>query len=475
MSPETPNFTTPPYHRTKLALQEEIGAGIVEGADPLLLTTSEFDVVVGALMQASDLFVERAATQVSNRAKVLFDTNSPSPSQRVKTVFTHRDIGRTKAAILDDPEAMAMVDGALDSSSESVGLVCTGFPMKVYNPLETNYQGDVVDLGDISVLLRFAEMSRLLTHFGSAEGKKFLATIVSDGRMNMGMFKADPEVSQSYISNLTAMIGRLGISDYVSVQEFFSVLSVDEARSREYEELTGVVKADCHAKFDHLFHQNELGRSIESAIDLEYRDYQTTSFGDLFNSTIGSVRYRGIEALSAEFNLDFLETYASILRSILWDQRLEDSRLYKDATVRLPEPARMDFHERLMQERTRTLQEAWDSTIEYFAVLQANKQMRILESLFPGAIRLTTRPKKGQIGVHTSDQNSPTVFSYHSVPVVVPCSKGKKVKVDFQLRSNALTSGCRPVLLDGVETVFYLHPSIAFDNLEELPWIRGGN
>ena len=128
----------------------------------------------------------------------------------------------------------------------------------------------------------------------------------------------------------------------------------------------------------------------------------------------------------------------------------------------------------LRRERWVTVKTAWHSTIEYFAVMEVNKATQVFNALFPDEIRITTRPKRGQIGVHTSDQNQPSLFSYHSVPVVIPCNRGKNVKVDFQLRSTAILSRCRPLRAEGTDLVCYVHPDVPSDPLEELPWKRGG-
>lgn len=128
---------------------------------------------------------------------------------------------------------------------------------------------------------------------------------------------------------------------------------------------------------------------------------------------------------------------------------------------------------RARAEQAAVAQKAWHATIEYFAVMEATRATDILNTLVPGGIRVTTRPKAGQIGVHTSDQNSPSLFSYHSVPVIILCDKGKRVKIDFQLRLHALTGGYRPVLLHGTETVGYLHPDVPLGPIDALPWKRG--
>lgn len=463
----------PPLHRTKVAVREMANAQLTEEPDPIKVSSREFGVILESLKLASSSFTATAKDQVTNRAQSLFKVSAPSSEQKIKTVFSHRDFGRTKGGILEDAEAMQMIDRALKSDTSEIRLFCTGFPMKVFSPLETDYQGDSVDLGDVSVLLRFAELSEVLTHFGNQIGKKFSVVIISDGKMNAGMFKVDPRVCDSYVAKLNTMISELGISSFVSVQEFSSLLMPDESRRKEYEHITKKIKAECHAKFGHLLDLEDLGQSIESALRQEYDDYNGSAFGHLFNSTIGSVRYEGIEQFSKNFGLCFLKTYSMILESILWDQKVEQTKSCEGFLAGLPAGTRADFLEELRRERSVTMKKAWHSTIEYFAVLEVNKTTNILDALFPDGIRVTTRPKKGQIGVHTSDQNCPALFSYHSVPVILPCNKGKNVKVDFQLRCNALRNGYRPVLLNGTDIICYKHPDVSSLPLEQLPWLRG--
>jgi hypothetical protein len=463
----------PSFHRTKVAVRAVATAQLTGSSDQTTISNGEFDVLLASLMRTSSSFTTKVKDQVNSRAQSLFGTSTPSTQQKIKAVLAHRDFGRTKGNILKDIGAMERIDQALASDVPEIRLFCTGFPMKVFNPLETNYQGDVVDLGDVSVLLRFAELAEVLTYFGAAIGKRFSVVIVADGRMNLGMFKVDPEICDSYVAKLNAMIDRLNISSFVSVQEFFSLLALDKDRSEEYEYVTKKMKAECHAKFDHLLNQEDLSRSIERALELERNDYQGDSFEHLFNSTIGSVRYREIERLSKKFDLSFLRTYSVILESILWSRDATDTASRSGLLTGLHESMRASFLEELSREYSGTIREAWHSTIEYFAVQEINRMTNILNALFPDGIRITTRPKEGQIGVHTSDQNCPTLFSYHSVPVILPCNKGKNVKIDFQLRSDILMSGYRPVMLDETGIVYYEHPSISCMSIEQLPWKRG--
>lgn len=466
------NLETPP-HRTMVAVRTLAEAYPQQEPDPIPISDQEFEALLGSFTMASSSFVARAENQVANRAQTLFETSTPSPEQGIKTVFSHRDFGRAKGEILEDGEAMGMIDRALGSDSQEVPIYCTGFPMKVFNPLETEYQGNVVDLGDVSVLLRFAELAEALTHFGSQIDKKFSMTVVSDGRMNAGMFKVDPEICDSYIANLNGMIDRLGISSLVSVQEFFRLLESDTQLEKEYEATTQDTKAEWHDTFNDLLCPHSLSQSIESALQVERREYGSSSFGQLFHSTIGSVRLKGIERLSEEFGVSFLRTYAMILESILWDQDLEASKSYSGVLEGVSKLKRASLTEALMRERSITMQEAWHSTIEYIAVLAVNRATNALDGLFPNGIRVTTRPKKGQIGIHTSDQSAPTLFSYHSIPVILPCNKGRNVKLDFQLRSDALVNGHRPVTLNDGRAVCYTHPDVSLSAIDQLPWRRG--
>lgn len=460
-------------HRTKIAVREIADTQLAHDSNSIAISHQEFANIITSLKSASRAFTTLAKSQIENRARSLFSTPTPTPEQKIKTAFSHRDFGRTKGNVLKDADAMRMIDQALSSDAQEVRLFCTGFPMKVFSPLETDYQGDSVDLGDISVLLRFAELAEVLTYFGAPIGKKFSVVIVSDGQMNAGMFKVDTQVCESYVAKLNTMIEELGIEAFVSVKEFSSLLAANRNQSSEYERATKRIKAECHARFGHLLDLESLERSIDAALDQEHRHHQGSSFGQLFHSTIGSVRYEGIEQLSKKYGLDFLKTYAMLLESILWDQKIEHTISYTSISAGLQKDIKESLLEALTQERVMTMQKAWHSTIEYYAVLEANRATSILDSLIPDGIRVTTRPKKGQIGIHTSDQNSPTLFSYHSVPVIMPCNKGRNVKIDFQLKFHALRDRHHPVSLNGTDVICYKHSDISSLPIEQLPWVRG--
>lgn len=461
-----------PLHRTKSAVRDM--ADHLYRSWPITLSGTEYATVLEALQHSSAAFIAGAIRQTEQRARVLFEVDDPTPQQCIKTAFAHRSFGRTKGKILEDEAAMGMIDRALAAEPGTVRLFCTGFPMKVHNPLETGYRGDAVDLGDVSVLLRYAELAAVLTHFGQRIGKFFAVTIVSDGRMNGGMFKTESLACESYVSRLGDMTARLGIEDFVAVTEFYSMLTEAGAHYRAaYDRAVERAKTECHAAFGPLLDRDDLEQSLKRALKFEDDVFGTAAFADLFHSSIGSVRYPEIEQLAQEFAIGFEAVYTLIVGSVLWGQRIEDTRTGEAIMRGLPGPARPNFLYRARAEQAAVAQKAWHSTIEYFAVMEAARTTDILNTLVPDGIRVTTRPKQGQIGVHTSDQNSPSLFSYHSVPVIILCDKGKRVKIDFRLRLHALTGGYRPVLLHGTDTVAYVHPDVPLGPLDALPWKRG--
>ncbi|GIG67100.1 hypothetical protein [Phytomonospora endophytica] len=463
----------PRHHRTKIAVQEAMSIRTVPKTHPIPLSAQKFDELIGALKQASAAFTSTARDQIARRARAFFRETDPSPEQKIKATFAHRSFGRAKGRVLHDPEAMDMVDRALKSENDHVRLFCTGFPMKVFNPLETEYRGDVVDLGDISVLLRFAELASVLTHFGERIGKTFSVSVVSDGRLNAGMFRADQGICESYTANLNAIVQELGLSSLVSVLEFHAALGPHTNRRAEFEQAVADARNEAHAGFGVLLNPGDLERSLSTALEHERRHYFGSSFRDIFHSTVGSVRYTGIERLSRILGIGLLETYTVILHSILWNRRIDADHVRNLLPAGPRDETLGAALRELDRECSHTTRTAWESTIEYFAVLRANKRVDPLDELFPDGIRITTRPKPGQIGVHTSDQSAPTLFSYHSVPVIVPCDKGRSVKVDFRLRLHALMEGCRPVVMDGGDILCYRQPGVPDLPLHRLPWARG--
>jgi hypothetical protein len=246
-------------HRTKSAVRDM--ADHLHRSGPITISGIEYSRVLESLQRSSAAFTDGVMAQTRQRARRLFGVADPSPQQCIKAVFAHRSFGRTKGRIVTDAAAMDMIDRALVADSPRVQLFCTGFPMKVFNPLETGYRGDAVDLGDVSVLLRFAELAGVLTHFGRDIGKSFAVTVVSDGAMNSGMFKTGTLACEAYVSRLGDMIARLGIASFVSVTEFYSMITTAGGTHRAaYDNAVGRIKAACHAAFGPLLDRDDVER-----------------------------------------------------------------------------------------------------------------------------------------------------------------------------------------------------------------------
>lgn len=462
-------------HRTKMTVDGIGGLQPSHEQDPLILHADEWSMAIAGLKTASGSFVSRVVDQTPSAAARLYGGADLGYSHFIKAALTHRDLGRKKTAIIADDAAMSMVDRALGSENPEIPMYCTGFPMKVYNPLETHYGGDEIDLGDVSVLLRFAELAKALNHFGKDNHKEFVVKIVSDGIMNNGMFMADADVCRSYVRKLQALSEQLGIAELVHVVEFFGLLDENAPIKSAYEAQVAETKAKFHHQFDGLLGTDHLKKSIAAAVECEKQLNGTTAFEDIFNSTVGSTRYRGIEQLTADFGLFLPEVYAMILESVLWERDVKTTRVYAEAAQTVPPESMRAFDAALHEAIDSTLKQAWRGTVDYLAVMHTSSQLNVLDQLHPNGIRLTTRPKTGQIGVHTSDQTNPSLFSYHSVPVVRPTNRGRNVKIDFELLVNAVRKSCRAVQSEDGNVLFYLHPEIDIlqHDITKLPWLRG--
>ena len=458
-----------PPHRTKAAVRDLADTRVIDYPEPIAVSDTGYAALLAGMVAASRRFRDAAAASIAKRARTLFGTTEPTPNQLVKTTFAHRDFGRTKTKILDDPAACAMIDRALTAPADRIALLCTGFPMKVFNPLETEYGGHNTDLGDAAVILRFTELADVLNRFAQPLGKTFNVSVISDGIMNEGMFKVGGNTTAAYVSNLQRLTGRLGAHSHVTIEEFTTLLG---ARRSPYEAAVAAAKTHAHTHLPPAPNPADLATALTAATNQENDTYGTVSFTDVFNSTIGSVRYPEIEHLAHYYTTDFTTTYYLIIGSILWGQEIADTKTYETITEEFPETMRNDFLNDSRNLQKEVLAKAWHSTIEYLAVLNANRTTDILTALHPAGIRLTTRPKPGQIGAHTADQTNPALFSYHSIPVIAPSHKGKHVKLDFALRATALIGSYQPITHNGV-AVAYLHPELDHTDLTALPWRRG--
>src|SRR5690606_10925755 len=302
-----------PPHRTKAAVRDLADTRVIDYPEPIAVSDTGYAALLAGMVAASRRFRDAAAASIAKRARTLFGTTEPTPNQLVKTTFAHRDFGRTKTKILDDPAACAMIDRALTAPADRIALLCTGFPMKVFNPLETEYGGHNTDLGDAAVILRFTELADVLNRFAQPLGKTFNVSVISDGIMNEGMFKVGGNTTAAYVSNLQRLTGRLGAHSHVTIEEFTTLLG---ARRSPYE------------------------AAVPAATNQEHDTYGTVPFTDVFNSTIGSVRYPEIEHLAHYYTTDFTTTYYLIIGSILWGQEIADTKTYETITEEFPETMR---------------------------------------------------------------------------------------------------------------------------------------
>src|SRR5687767_4840978 len=92
----------PPLHRTKVAVREIADAQLIYQSNSITISSQEFGIILESLKRASSSFTTTVKDQITNRARSLFGVSTPSPEQKIKTVFSHRDFGRIKGKILED-------------------------------------------------------------------------------------------------------------------------------------------------------------------------------------------------------------------------------------------------------------------------------------------------------------------------------------------------------------------------------------
>src|SRR5690606_34986150 len=269
-----------PLHRTKTAVRDLADTRVIDYPTPVRVSDTGYAALLAGMVTASYRFRDTAAESIAKRARVLFNTDNPTPAQLVKATFAHRDFGRTKTTILDAPTACAMIDRALTAPADRIALFCTGFPMKVFNPLETEYGGHNTDLGDAAVILRFTELADVLHRFAQPLGKPFNVSVISDGIMNEGMFKVGGNTAAAYVSNLQRLTGRLGAHSHVTIEEFTTLLG---ARRSPYEAAVAAAKTHAHTHLPPAPNPADLATALTAATNQENDTYGTVSFTDVVN------------------------------------------------------------------------------------------------------------------------------------------------------------------------------------------------
>src|SRR5690606_41013485 len=123
-----------PLHRTKTAVRDLADTRVIDYPTPVRVSDTGYAALLAGMVTASYRFRDTAAESIAKRARVLFNTDNPTPAQLVKATFAHRDFGRTKTKILDDPTACAVTHRPLPPPAARRALLRTGLPMTVYHP-----------------------------------------------------------------------------------------------------------------------------------------------------------------------------------------------------------------------------------------------------------------------------------------------------------------------------------------------------
>jgi pyoverdine/dityrosine biosynthesis protein Dit1 len=281
-------------------------------------------------------------------------------------------------------------------------LVMPSFPFKHRNPVKVGRRSP--DMAEVLCLCRLREAGLALGRVHEP-GARFV--IVSDGLVYRTMFGVTRHEALSYRERVKEMIAQLGFEDTIEVTDM--------------EELVGSRRA----LFDH----------VEERLRPVFTEWWRTNPDDLRRASL-------ISASAANVN-----TSESVTQDLV-------QMATKDAVLGPDGQSTLDNFETI---RGQTVDRAEQGAFEFALFLYVLREIDLVESCYPDAVRVTVHPKPGQWGLHLVNQES-RVFPWQGVAYRNEREQWR-VKYEFEMMRERAT----PVHVrddDELFPFYYQHPDL---------------
>lgn len=447
---------------------------------------SIFDHIIAPLLAASDKFIAERVAAVEKRAQKNFKgygLSSPENigiSEMITEVMFDRQFLKGPKSNCSRVILLEQIR-TLIQNKKPILMVILALPYKATSPLKC--RGPAPDLAEVNFLLSIAEIAKIIdrlyrTKDDVAENAMAAFTVICDGSRFNTFLNEDIEIIEDYQHQLQGWIEKLGISDYVTIQDYQNVISNYLPKDLQLEKNT-IRKNVCELYnniMSPVLNPYQMTETMNKAIELDPNPELSNPQGrfiPLFKSLIYIVKYRDILQYASNHGENYIELYTELTRHI-FEPYLElsnnDKLLVEQylANPQSPLPSRLLLLEYFRQYM---LREAWNATINYIAEIRSDRDLphEPIITCFPDHIRWTIHAKVGQLALLTTTGMGYTVQSWHGIGVFKK-TKHNRIKI-YTLPVIALEgSHATPILIKNIskQPFFYVHPNIKFENVEEL-------
>ncbi len=282
----------------------------------------------------------------------LIDGRGDDVAGAIFDILSHDSLGhRRNKANVDLDKFRAAIEGQLERRERLLFLL-PSFPFKDQNRFRTYSSASTVDIGEISFLARLHILALALyqVHPFGAD-----VVVLSDGLLYAEIFGVEESLARKYREQLRGFRNLLNIQGTVSILDLSEVI--------EHLRMPGQVRS----VFDDV--RGEIANIIGVI---------ATSDGPLRASF--EVLKRGMK-----WNLNTRDTLAHLDDEAAW--------------MILNESEEMSVPEALRAEWQRVDVLAAEAAITYSSINLSLRQLNVLDTLFPGALRATVHPKRGQFAL----------------------------------------------------------------------------
>ncbi len=358
-----------------------------ETVEPRVIDEFDYRAQAARTVEQAEQFIETIRTKLDKHESTYERIFQIMRSKRFRA-------GTVAATSFDDNKPLfePMVQSHIDDGSP-IEFVLPSYPFKHKNPAKVGRRSP--DMAEVLCLCRLYEICHAIK-LVYPPGARFV--IISDGLVYRGMFGVTRHETVSYRERVKEMIKQLGFDDALDVVDMDDL--VDSRRGQ----------------FD----------VVERRLRPVFAQWWRTNRDDLRRASL-------ISASAANIN-----TAESVTHDLV-QLATRDAVLGTDGE---------DMLEHVEAVRTKTAERADRAAFEFALFLYVLKEIDLVPSCFPRAVRATVHPKPGQWGLHLVNRET-RVFPWQGVACRKPDGRWR-IRYEFEMMRERAT----PVHVRGDDDMF---------------------